>query len=129
MLISAFAFGGTPEMAVKKAFTESAIYISPALLNEYRNVPLELRSEGKITRLQFEAIIAGIAAFVINAKLIFPRRRIKLCRDEKDNMVLECCLEAKADLLITGDKDLLDLTDIPFALKILTPKEYTNYAK
>lgn len=129
MLISAFAFGGTPEMAVKKAFAESAIYISPALLNEYRNVPLELRSEGKITHLQFEAIIAGIAAFVINARLVFPRKRLKLCRDEKDNMVLECCLEVKADLLITGDKDLLDLPDIPFDLKILTPKEYINYAK
>ncbi len=114
-------------MAVKKAFTESDIYISPALLNEYRTVPLEIKAEGKITPLQFEALIAGIAAFVINAKIVFPRKRLKLCRDEKDNMVLECCLEAKADFLITGDKDLLDLTDIPFALKILTPKEYLKH--
>ncbi|NIQ06223.1 MAG: toxin-antitoxin system toxin component, PIN family protein, partial [Candidatus Korarchaeota archaeon] len=30
--------------------------------------------------------------------------------DPKDDMLLECCAAAEADLLITGDKDLLDLT-------------------
>lgn len=29
-------------------------------------------------------------------------------------MLLECCLEAKAKLLITGDKDLLDMRNLPF---------------
>jgi len=87
-------------------------------------VPLELEAEDKITRKQLEALISGIAAFVANAKLVFPRKHLTLCRDEKDNMVLECCLEAKADFLITGDKDLLELDDVPFDLNILTPKGY-----
>jgi predicted nucleic acid-binding protein len=39
-------------------------------------------------------------------------------------MLLECCFEAKADFLITGDSDLLDLEDLPFHLKILTPREF-----
>ncbi len=86
--------------------------MTPAYL--YRHLPLA-------------APLRWLLAFVINAKIVFPRKRLKLCRDEKDNMVLECCLEAKADFLITGDKDLLDLTDIPFALKILTPKEYLKH--
>lgn len=111
-------------MAVKKAFAEADIYISPDLLNEYRTVPLELEVEGKITHIQLEALITGLAAFVVNAKIVSPRKRLKLCRDAKDNMVLECCLEANAAFLITGDKDLLNLTNIPSGLKILTPKEY-----
>lgn len=129
MLISAFAFDGVPERAVKKAFAEADIYVSPVLLGEYRAVPIELESEGKITRLQVEALITGIAAFVSVAKIVSPRKQLKLCRDAKDNMLLECCYEAKADFLITGYKDLLDLFDTPFALNILTPKEYLEHDK
>jgi len=129
VLISAFAFDGVPERAVKKAFAEGDIYVSPALLGEYRAVPIELESEEKITRLQVEALITGIAAFVSAAKIVSPRTRLKLCRDIKDNMVLDCCYEAKVDFLITGDKDLLELSDIPFVLNILTPKEYLEHDK
>ena len=111
-------------MAVKKAFEKADIYVSPDLLAEYRNIPLELEAEGKITRLQLEALITGIAAFVAAAKLVSPRKRLNLCRDEKDNMVLECCLEAKAVFLLTGDKDSLDIKELPFALNILTPQEF-----
>jgi hypothetical protein len=42
VLISAFAFGGIPAKAVKKVFKETDIYISPALLEEYRNTPIKL---------------------------------------------------------------------------------------
>ena len=36
VLVSAFVFGGIPEMAVKKAFLEAEIFVSPSLLKEYR---------------------------------------------------------------------------------------------
>lgn len=129
VLISAFAFDGVPERAVKKVFAEGDIYVSHALLREYRDVPIALESEKKITRLQVEALITGIAAFVSAVKIVSPRKRFKLCRDVKDNMVLECCYEAKADFLITGDRDILDLTGIPFTLNILTPKKYLEHDK
>ena len=44
-------------------------------------------------------------------------------------MVLECCLAAKAEYLVTGDKDLLSLKDLPFPLKIVTPKNYFQQAR
>ncbi|MEW6215631.1 MAG: putative toxin-antitoxin system toxin component, PIN family [Nitrospirota bacterium] len=47
-----------------------------------------------------------------------------ICKDAEDNMLLECCLEAKANFLITGDKDLLDIKDLPFTLKIMTPRKF-----
>lgn len=105
-------------------FAEADIYTSMALLSEYRTVPLDLKKAGKVTHLQLEALIAGIAAFVANAKVVSPRKHLTLCRDIKDNMVLECCHEAKARFLITGDKDLLEIKNIPFSLQIITPKEY-----
>ena len=39
-------------------------------------------------------------------------------------MLLECCLASKADFLITGDKDLLDIRNLPFNLKIVTPQRF-----
>jgi len=126
VLISAFAFGGVPEKAVKKASVEGDIFVSPDLLDEYRNVPLELEASGKISHLHLKALIAGIAAFVANAKLVIPRKRLSLCRDAKDNMVLECCLEAKAEFLITGDKDLLEIEHLPFKLVMLTSREFVE---
>jgi uncharacterized protein len=34
---------------------------------------------------------------------------VSVCRDPKDDMLLECAARAKADLLLTGDRDLLVL--------------------
>lgn len=128
MLISAFAFDGTPEKAVKKAFSEGDICVSPAILTEYRNVPIELEAKGKLTHSQFKALIAGIAAVVATARMVYPTKEIRLCRDPKDNMLLECCIEARANILISGDKDLLEMDEPGFDFKIVTPKEFLEGA-
>jgi putative PIN family toxin of toxin-antitoxin system len=87
-------------------------------------VPLELLRNDKINNEQFKALISGIAAFVSKAIVISPHKKLYICRDPEDNIILECCLEAKADILITGDKDLLEINDLPFKTKILTLRRY-----
>jgi hypothetical protein len=52
VLISAFSFG-TPKKAVTKAVKESELFVSPQLLSEYREVPLELAARNKINPEQF----------------------------------------------------------------------------
>jgi len=42
VLVSAYAFGGVPREAVRKTMDDSIIIVSPALLEEYREVPLQL---------------------------------------------------------------------------------------
>lgn len=126
VLISAFAFGGAPSRAVLKAFHEANIYISRPLLKEYRATPLALYKSGKINHEQYQALIAGIAAFVSRAVLVVTRKHFHLCRDAKDDMLLDCCHGANADMLVTGDKDLLSLTELPFPLRILTIRDYLN---
>ena len=129
ILISAFVFDGDIEEIVKKIFSFSEIYVSPELLKEYRETPMKLESEGKIDSYQLEILIAGIAAFVSNSKLVILKKKLSICRDSEDNMLLECCLVSKADFLVTGDKDLLEIA--PFCLpqglhnlKILTPHQF-----
>ena len=124
VLISAFAFGGAPERAVLKAFSEANIFISHPLLKEYRATPLALHKSGKISHEQYQSLISGIAAFVSRAVLVVTRKHFHLCRDTKDDMVLDCCHAANADSLVTGDKDLLSIAELPFPLRILTIRDY-----
>ena len=109
---------------MKMAFAETDIYVSPPLLKEYREVPLILEDEKKLTQPQLKALISGLAAFVVRTIVVYPRKKISICRDPADNMLLECCFESKADILITGDRDLLDIKLLPFHLKILTPRKF-----
>ena len=40
------------------------------------------------------------------------KSKIELCRDSKDDFLLSLAMDSKADYLITGDNDLLDLKTI-----------------
>lgn len=52
-----------------------------------------------------------------------PTRKIKACRDAKDNYILEIADEGDVDYIITGDDDLLVLN--PFKeIKIITPRKF-----
>ena len=124
MLVSAFAFGGIPEKAIRMAFAETDIYVSPSILKEYREVSLILEDEKKLTQAQLKALISGLAAFVTRTIVVHPRKKISICRDPADNMLLECCFESKADILISSDRDLVDIKLLPFHLKILTPRKF-----
>ena len=84
----------------------------------------------KISRDKFKALVVGIAAFVSRATIVNPKVRLSICHDSKDNMILECCLAAKADFLVTGDKDLLSTSKRELKkhrlgkLKMLTPEQF-----
>jgi putative PIN family toxin of toxin-antitoxin system len=128
--VSAFAFGGRPYQAISRLLVDTAIWVSPDLLSEYRQVPVELEHSEKISRQQTKSLLAGIAAFVAEATVCNPRKRVIVCRDPEDNMLLECCLAAAADLLVTGDRDLLDIPRNALTagglrkLRILRPGQY-----
>ena len=45
-------------------------------------------------------------------------------RDEDDRWVLESAIRAKADILVTGDKDLLEISKHVPQLKIISPRGF-----
>ena len=71
-----------------------------------------------------QALIAGIAAVVSRAKIVYPAEDLSLSRDPEDNVVRECCHAAKAKILVTGDNDLLGIADLPFDLRIMKPQTF-----
>lgn len=55
--------------------------------------------------------------------LIAIASKIDLCRDDKDNFLLNLAVDGKVDYLITGDKDLLILKNVKNT-KILTYPDF-----
>lgn len=104
--------------------------MSADLLAEYRSVPDALRVAHKVNADQWQSLVAGIAAFVAEARMVHPTRLVRACRDPKDDMVLECCRAARARFLITGDRDLLSLDVTGTAglrrLRIVSPRSYLD---
>jgi len=48
-----------------------------------------------------------------------------VCRDPDDNMVLECALEAQAEYIVSGDRDLLELKEFR-GIRIVRAAEFLN---
>jgi len=48
---------------------------------------------------------------------------VKVCRDPDDDKILECAEPGNAEIVLTGDKDLLSLGAYK-RTKIITPAEY-----
>ena len=46
-------------------------------------------------------------------------------RDDSDNRILECAIEAKAEYIVSGDDHLLSLKEYN-GIKILTPSQFIN---
>lgn len=63
-----------------------------------------------------------------HALFFYPQKKLKICRDSKDNKFLEIADEADAKYLVSGDKDLLDLKTIE-KTKIISPKVFIDYLK
>lgn len=51
-----------------------------------------------------------------------------IARDLKDDKFLICAYEAKADYIVTGDRDLLDLGEYE-GIKIITPRKFVEELK
>ena len=59
-----------------------------------------------------------------NSKLVDPKAKLHIVEeDEEDNKILECALSAKADIIVSGDKHLLELGRFKNTI-ILKPREF-----
>ena len=81
---------------------EIQVYLSPFILVEVERV---LSTKFQWPTSQVERTLANIQQWAI---IVEPAREVTVIeRDEDDNHILECCLEAQADYLITGDRRAL----------------------
>jgi uncharacterized protein len=64
-----------------------------------------------------------VAEYVRACKTVLVHSTIRACADAKDDKFLELAVDGRADLILTGDQDLLALH--PFqGIAIITPTQY-----
>ncbi len=68
-------------------------------------------------------ITALVNLIRLRGELAAPTRKVKACRDPKDNKFLEAALATPTDCIVSGDADLLDLTSFE-GIPILRPAEF-----
>jgi len=111
VLLSAFLWGGTPQRLIQHLRNNTAeLVVTPALLNEFTAViarPKFAAVLSRTTRTPASVIahLRTLAAIVIDA----PPLPQPVCRDPKDDIVLACALAAQAQLIVSGDEDLLSI--------------------
>ena len=106
------------ELWKKGAFT---LIISQPLYEEIISTITKLKPKYKIPA----TLIKGLAELLRDRSLWVELRHIpETTRDPKDDMVVATAVAAKADFLITGDKDILALGRSHRKVKIRKPADF-----
>jgi putative PIN family toxin of toxin-antitoxin system len=97
------------------------IYSEP-LLSEFVDVINRPRIRDKY-HITPEDISTVVALLILRGREIRSVERIEICRDPKDNMVLEAAIAGEAQVIVSGDEDLLTLD--PFrGISIVSPSKF-----
>ena len=109
-----------PGLAVVKALRESKTLVSTATWMELR----EVLQRPKFTRFIRPGLLEPYLTDVWRtAEQITISTPIRACRDPRDDKFLEVAVHGRADAIVTGDQDLLELN--PFrGIAIITPRAY-----
>jgi putative PIN family toxin of toxin-antitoxin system len=82
------------------------LLFSSELLDEINATVTKPKLKKYFSANAMEEMLLNLETYI---ELIEVKSTVKVCRDTKDNFLLALSKEGKADYLLTGDKDLLDL--------------------
>ncbi len=109
-----------PGRAVRKAVDEAQLLVSEATLEDVADVLARPKFDPYVSiadRQEFIRLLGRVAELV---PITFT---VRACSDPKDDKFLDLAINGRADLIITDDRDLLELN--PFQdITIITPAEY-----
>jgi uncharacterized protein len=105
VFVSAGVFSpSVPRQAVSKALKGGLLLFSEYTMDELKEVLFRSKFDRYVSREEralFLAQLGSVAEFVPIIQLL------RECRDPKDDKFLEVALNGRADVIITGDADLL----------------------
>lgn len=118
VLISGFISRGYSFDVIKDAIFRHEVYYTKYLLTEVQ----------RILSTKFPLSDETVDFIIYTIKRHFTKGRSadtveKICRDPDDNQVLADIIKNDIDIIVTGDKDILELKAYQ-GIKIISPKEY-----
>jgi putative PIN family toxin of toxin-antitoxin system len=118
--ISAIARRGVPLTAITRGLELDSLLTCTELEDEVVRVMHEkFGGDTDETRQRMGELLEK------SARIVIAGRVSGICRDPKDDFILECAETGGADLIVTGDKDLLSLASYG-RIEIVTPRQYLN---
>ena len=119
--ISALQFEGTPLLVLERVLARNRNAICESIIHEIRKALIKKFgwSDGEI-----EEALGFYRARAIRVEI--QGDVCGFCRDSKDDMVLECAVQAGAEIIVTGDKDLLTMDSFR-GIRILSPREFLTF--
>lgn len=108
-----------PRQVVDDALDHGVVLFSEATMSELTEVLSRSKFARYVSRRERELFLAQIGSAAEFVPII---RLVLECRDPKDDKFLEVALNGRADVIITGDKDLLAMN--PWrGIAILSPAD------
>ncbi len=122
VLVSAFATRGLCADVLRLVLAEHTLVISDLVLRELARV---LRTRIKLPQAKVEDIVRFLREHEVAPKPATPSDLP--IRDEDDRWVLASAVSGEAEVLVTGDRDLLDVA-AQAPLKIVDPRGFWELA-
>ena len=111
-----------PAKAVERAVTSAQLVGTSGTVRELMTKLLSPKFDRYVSRERRNALLLQLAPLIEIGEVLQP---IRASRDSKDDKFLEAAVNGRADVLVTGDQDLLELQ--PFrGIAILTPAAYVD---
>ena len=123
IFISAY-LGSANCLGILDAFKKNRFILTAPLKNEIRTV----LKRPELTGLSDREVDIFFKINEPNTMTVETITSITICRDPQDNKILEAAAAARADIIVTGDKDLLTLNSF-HVIPIVTPKEFLKRLK
>lgn len=121
VLVSAVLFPlSVPRRAADKALDNDVLLFSEATTDELKEVLFRPKFRRYVSREERVVFLAQLGTV---AELIPIIQIVRECRDPRDDKFLEVALNGRADVIITGDGDLMALHPCR-GVQILSPTAY-----
>lgn len=104
VIVSAILFGGVPRQLFEAALTgDPEVVTSPALMSELESI--------LIRKFRFRSTVAAStrSEFELLAEVVEPVEVARVLSDVADNEVLAAAFAGRVEMIVTGDKELLEL--------------------
>ena len=120
VLLAAFLTDGVCAKLLRRANRRSFdLFLCPVILREFERVLLRKFKATRAEAAQAAALLMEAAQSLITHEEVLARTS----RDHDDDAILACARAARADYLVTGDADLLELGKFG-KIKIISPADF-----
>lgn len=111
-----------PARALRKVESEGLLLVSEATMYELADVLSRRKFDRYVSRDDRKGFLLRLGAVAEFVEIV---QVVRECSDPKDDKFLEVALNGSADVIITGDTDLLDMN--PWrGIRILKPADYSQ---